>query len=336
MSQNRAVLVGIDHYSPPNELFGCAKDAKDLSEVLSRHDDNERNFHCELITSVRDRNINAAKLKKEIDDLFSKAATCVLFYYAGHAIFDVASSNGYFVLPSENGYVEKLPFDYLLDHANRALSKGIPSTVIILDCCGAGAFGETYQLDDTSQTAKIGNGVTILAASGRLQEATEQAGTGGMFTQYVVEGLRGSAADLQGRVSAASVYSHVDHMLGPKGQRPVYKANVDSFVRLRKCKERIPFETLMALPELFKNPNVDFQLNPTFEPKRDNTPPELDNIPPDPLNVAKFEMLQQLNRQGLVVPVDAEHMYYAAIESKSCRLTELGKHYRELAELDLL
>ena len=38
------------------------------------------------------------------------------------------------------------------------------------------------------------------------------------------------------------------------------------------------------------------------------------------------------NRHGLIVPVDAEHMYYATINSTGCKLTALGAHYRKLAE----
>ncbi|WP_380941490.1 hypothetical protein [Sphingomonas floccifaciens] len=45
-----------------------------------------------------------------------------------------------------------------------------------------------------------------------------------------------------------------------------------------------------------------------------------------------FKGLQACNRNGLVVPVGTEHMYYAAIESRSCRLTAIGAHYRKLAE----
>ncbi|MEL7534497.1 MAG: caspase family protein, partial [Bacteroidota bacterium] len=40
--------------------------------------------------------------------------------------------------------------------------------------------------------------------------------------------------------------------------------------------------------------------------------------------------LQMFARNGLVEPVDAEHMYDAAIESKSCQLTLFGKYYRQL------
>ena len=34
---------------------------------------------------------------------------------------------------------------------------------------------------------------------------------------------------------------------------------------------------------------------------------------------------------GLIVPVGEEHMYYAVMNSKSCRLTALGAQYWRLA-----
>ena len=49
-------------------------------------------------------------------------------------------------------------------------------------------------------------------------------------------------------------------------------------------------------------------------------------------NVAVFKNLQKLQSVGLVVPVDSEYMYFAAINSKSCRLTALGNHYWKLAK----
>jgi len=38
----------------------------------------------------------------------------------------------------------------------------------------------------------------------------------------------------------------------------------------------------------------------------------------------------------LVVPVDEEFMYFAAMNSKSCRLTELGYHYWRLIKKNKL
>jgi hypothetical protein len=42
--------------------------------------------------------------------------------------------------------------------------------------------------------------------------------------------------------------------------------------------------------------------------------------------------LQRLNRVGLVIPVDADAMYWAAINEKSCKLTPLGKHYWSMSK----
>ena len=55
---------------------------------------------------------------------------------------------------------------------------------------------------------------------------------------------------------------------------------------------------------------------------------------PNPENTQKFAVLQKYNRVNLVVPVDAPHMWHAAMESKSCKLTVLGEHYRRLVERD--
>ena len=54
--------------------------------------------------------------------------------------------------------------------------------------------------------------------------------------------------------------------------------------------------------------------------------------PPDPENTRTFAILQKFNRLNLLVPVNAMHMWNAAMESKACRLTALGEHYRRLVE----
>lgn len=334
MSIKKATLVGIDHYPWGNDLAGCIKDAADLSDVLERHGDrNRKNFDCKLVTSAERQAVDSKRIRHEIDSLFSEPASCVLFYYAGHGRFDPGSSKGYFVLPDGHGSTEEYPFDHLIETANHARGQAIISTIIILDCCGAGAAGETRGPNTTFSSSVIGPGVTMLAAASRDQRAIERSGTGGLFTQYMIEALRGSAADLRGIVTPASIYAHIDQMLGVREPRPVYKANVQDFIALRECPERIPLDTLHALPTLFPTADHEIKLSPEHEPNRDNVPKWMMEIPPDPVKVAAFTKLQALNRQGLVVPVGAEHMYYAAIKRKSCKLTELGKHYRELVLL---
>jgi hypothetical protein len=66
--------------------------------------------------------------------------------------------------------------------------------------------------------------------------------------------------------------------------------------------------------------------------KIENVPEKYQNIPVNDENIAIFKELQACNRHGLINPVDAEHMYYAAINSTGCKLTAVGTHYKKLAE----
>ena len=58
--------------------------------------------------------------------------------------------------------------------------------------------------------------------------------------------------------------------------------------------------------------------------------------PPNPENTRKFAILQRYNRLNLAVPFNAEHMWHAAMESKSCKLTVVGEHWRRLVERGLV
>ena len=49
-------------------------------------------------------------------------------------------------------------------------------------------------------------------------------------------------------------------------------------------------------------------------------------------HVETFKDLQLFESVGLVEPVDADHMHFAAMENKSCKLTALGLHYWRLSK----
>jgi hypothetical protein len=113
-------------------------------------------------------------------------------------------------------------------------------------------------------------------------------------------------------------------------QRPVFKTNVKKFVSLRRVSPPISTSDLRRLPEFFPSPGFEFSLDPSYEPEmkgRDRGMP-----PPIPENTRTFAVLQRYNRLNLLLPVDAPHMWNAAMESKSCKLTALGEHYRRLVE----
>lgn len=195
--------------------------------------------------------------------------------------------------------------------------------IVILDCCHAGNFG-TNPLN--KEMASIKEGVTILAASAADQYAVEKNGSG-VFTKLLLHALEGGAASILGEITPGNVYGYIDKAMGEKGQRPIFMTNVRRYTNLRKVTSQIGVRHLRELTKLFKNPNEEFPLNPSFEPESEN---------PNPENCKKFAILQKYNRVNLVVPIDAPHMYHAAMESKACKLTNQGKSYWEMVNSNVI
>jgi|CXWL01.1.fsa_nt_gi hypothetical protein len=324
----KALVVGIDDY-PTSPLHGCVNDAVAIANTLEKNGDGSPNFSVHLLTS-NETNVTSAILSEAISKLFLGDADTVLLFFAGHGIINPDTNAGYIV--SQNGAKGSwgVSLSEILGLANRAYPR-IKSTVIILDSCHSGFAGEVPSLGN-EQISAIGSGVTILTACHRNGTAEETNGHG-LFTDILLDGLSGSSADICGRITPASVYSHVDQTLGPWEQRPIYKANVQTFVTLRQVSPKIPLEILRHLPEYFPDATSTISLDPSFEPDRENVPIEFKSFPVNENNVRIFKELQICNRHGLVMPINAEHMYYAAINSTGCKLTALGAHYRKLAEM---
>ena len=324
----RALVIGIDKY-PGMPLAGCENDAVAIANTLEKNGDGSPNFSIKLVTSDRST-VSSEVIYSQLEELFKGEAETVLLYFAGHGIIDPTTNAGYIVSQDGKKGSWGVPLSEILNMANAASPK-IKSTVIILDSCSSGYVGEVAGLNKDSISV-IGSGVTILTACHREGTAGEVDGHG-LFTSILLDGLTGASADICGHITPASVYSHIDQTLGPWEQRPIYKANVQTFVTLRDVAPKVSLEILRRLPVYFKSPTDHFKLDPSFEPDRENIPVELRNTPVNDDNVRVFKELQLCNRHGLIVPVDAEHMYYAAINSTACRLTALGAHYRKLAEM---
>lgn len=322
----KALIVGIDNY-PSAPLNGCVNDATAIAKILERNGDGSPNFSVKKIVN----NVSSAVLHDSVEELFRGDAETVLFFFAGHGIINQETNAGYIVSQDGRKGGWGMSLSEILNMANKAYPR-IKSTVIILDSCHSGFAGEVSGLGNDN-VAVIGNGVTILTACHREGTASESHGHG-IFTELLLDGLNGSAANICGQITPASVYSHIDQTLGPWEQRPIYKANVQTFVTLRQVAPKVPLEILRRLPDYFVNPTDEFPLDPSFEPDRENIPENLRHLPVNKNNTAIFKELQICNRHGLVVPIDADHMYYAAINSTGCKLTALGIHYRKLAEMN--
>lgn len=307
----KALIVGIDNY-PKAELNGCVKDAIEIASVLEKNSDGSPNFHIKLLTDKPD-NLSRVNLRRDVEHLFSGKCDVALFYFSGHGI--VKSTGGYIVTADFEKYDEGISMDDLLKFANKSEAT---YKIVILDCCFSGNFGNPAI--GNSETAYLGDGLTILTACRDKETAIQKRGSS-VFTSLLLDGLQGGAADLRGNVTPGHLYAYVDEALGAWDQRPIFKTNVSQFVSLRQITPRVPKETLRKITLYFNSPEEEFALNPTFEDTDPSAIPE---------HVAVFKDLQKFQSVGLVIPVGAEFMYFAAMKSKSCKLTAIGYQYWRL------
>ena len=307
----KALVVGINDY-PSSPLSGCVNDANAIGTILESHGDGSPNFGIRLLTSPSTV-ITRPVLREAIEQLFTGDADMALLYFSGHGY--VKSTGGYLVTTDAKKYDEGVSMDDVLALANQSKAK---NKVIILDCCHSGAMG-TPSLG-AATIAQLSEGLSVLTASRDTEYAIEVNGSGG-FTSLVIDALQGGAADLRGNITPGSLYAYVDEALGAWDQRPIFKTNVTSFASLRKLPPKVPFEVMRRITQYFTTPDSEHKLDPSYEDT---------DTQAKPANVAIFKDLQKLQSVGLVVPVDAEFMYFAALNSKSCRLTALGYQYWRL------
>lgn len=316
----KALIVGLNDY-PNSKLEWCDNDAIAMKELIESNGDGSPNFDVvSIIDSCTKNNLKAAIGKLFVDD-----ADIALLYFSGHGT-DI--DGGYLCTTdfSESDYGVRMTD--VLEMANKSHCK---NKIIILDCCFAAKMGETILLNNNSV---LGEGVTIIAASQSWQTSAENGAIQhGVFTELLIQGLKGGAADIGGNITPASLYSFVDQSLGAWQQRPVFKTNISRFLPLRTIQAKVPKNILRKLSTYFENPTDEFKLDPSYEY---TNAPEIEHkiIEPyaDTEHVSVFKELQLFESVGLIEPVGTEHMYFAAMEDKSCKLTALGLHYWKLSK----
>ena len=315
MALKRAVLVGIDEYDQYPQLGGCVNDVKALAPLVQRHEDGAPNFKTQTFTSDGFR-IDRRSLLGALDKLLEPGADVALFYFAGHGA--QVDSDVVLVTPDGIGGDEGVPLATVL---GKVQASKVPEVIIILDCCYSGAETGVFQM--RGNAIGLRSGLSILTASRGDQQAAETADGRGKFSELLCGALDGGAADVLGQITLAGVYDYLTESFGAFDQRPTFKANIDHLHVLRSARPAVALPILRRLPEYFPDANKELALDPSFEPTSPAHKPE---------NSAIFSHLQRCVAARLVEPVGEEHMYQAAMNSKACRLTALGKHYRRLAE----
>ncbi len=318
----RALIVGIDHYewSPLN---GCINDANEIHRLLDRNEDGTPNFDCKKLTSGKGKkDITRTYLRKQIHELFNNQADIALLYFSGHGV--ETPYGGYLMTEDAYKFDEGVSMNDVLILANQSK---VGEVIIILDCCYSGGLGS---FTSHGNMALLREGITIITSSADYQVSKENQGMG-VFTRMISEALEGEAADILGNVTVAGLYGYSDKSLTAWDQRPVFKSHVTTMLPIRKSKPKIELEILRKLIEYFETEEKEYALDPCYEPDSKSK-----CMKPNLKKQAIFKDLQKCTSKGLVTPIGEDHMYYAAMNSKSCKLTPLGQYYWKLAKYNLI
>ena len=203
----KALIVGLNNY-PTCPLSWCDDDAIAVKGLIESNGDGSPNFDVKSIID----SCSKSTLRSAIEELFEGDSDISLLYFSGHG---ADTDGGYLCTTDFSSGDYGVRMSDVLNWANNSKCK---NKVIILDCCFAGKMGESLLVNNDSI---LGEGVTIIAASQSWQISAEN-GTihHGVFTDLLIQGLKGGAADISGSITPASLYSFIDQSLGAWQQRP--------------------------------------------------------------------------------------------------------------------
>lgn len=317
----RALVVGIDNYISFENLGGCVNDAQALAPLLARNEDDSPNFEVRTLTAPAEAGcVTRDDLLEALDQLFAPGADMSLLYIASHGAQAGGGDDVTLLTTDATAQTPGVRFTEVLERVNTCSQE----VAVILDCCFSGGAGGVPAA--LAKGAVLRQGVSMLTASRADQVAAETVDGRGQFSAYLEGALEGGAADVLGHLTLAGLYAYLSEAFGTWDQRPMFKANVDRLQDIRRCNPSVPLETLRLLPTWFPNATDLFPLDPSFEPDKRES-----GLDPHPEHEAIFKQLQKCQSAKLIEPVEAEHMYFAAMQSEACRLTPLGQHYHHLA-----
>lgn len=265
ISNRWAVVVGVGEYENraiPRLRF-AAKDAEAMHQFLTTRGGYPKD-NVLLLTDTTAQKPTLLNIKRALGDFLARRAgrdDMVLIYFAGHGAPEVdaagneADGLSKYLIPRdgdpESLYTTALPMDEIQRIFARVSAERI---VMLLDTCYSGtAGGRTFSRASTRASGlndqflerlTRSRGRVIMTASGPNEVALELPNLGhGIFTYYVLEGLKGKAdRNNDGMVTVSELYEYVEDQVDRTArreggrQRPLMKGEIEGTLPLAKTR----------------------------------------------------------------------------------------------------
>ncbi len=185
------VVIGISRYANQTDLEGAAKDARATAETLRALGfDEVLELYDEAATreAVLDLLGNKLQRKTTSDDL-------AFVFFAGHGTTESlpnGEERGYLVPhegTTQDAYTTGISMETIRDLSNRLPAKHV---YYAMDACYSGSLAVSRGQGTPSAAGRKIQAVQMLTAGTEGQQAIEQGGRG-VFTTYLLQGMRGDA-----------------------------------------------------------------------------------------------------------------------------------------------
>lgn len=274
-SQAYALCIGIAAYRHLRPLSKTTTDAQDLYSLLLRI-----GYPAANMTLLLDAQATKPAISEKLDWLARRAGPndAVVIFFSGHGAQLLGGFwPGEYLCPVE-ARLDNVRDTFISDEefttALRAIRAG--RLVVFLDACHAGGVGEpkdpTVQvqagLSEAAYDRLLAKGRVIIAACRPNEVAYELPNMrNGLFTHYLLKGLRGGAAREDGTVWISDLFGYLYKHVSQHGlQHPFQKSATEDFaiawIRQPQA-EGTPSLNLTATPATSAEPFDFASVNPT-------------------------------------------------------------------------
>jgi hypothetical protein len=237
-----ALSIGISRYRHVGALPEV-QDAQDVAAALA--DPALCAYPAANVGSLVDEGATRAAILGALDELARRTgpSSTVLIYFSGHGGRARGSEACYLVPVDCEGGTEAQLADTAISGAElSAKLRAIPAArlTVVLDCCRAAGLAEPKDVMTDGLVRELppaalsllasGKGRAVFAASGSDGFAYVKPGArNGVFTQHLLEGLRGGAGGAGGVIRVCDLFHYVQQKIAAAGaeQRPVFKADIE-------------------------------------------------------------------------------------------------------------
>lgn len=226
------LLVGVNQYQDAqiSTLRYSALDCQGLAEALSGSNLEFTEKSLEIYHDFAPQLPKLAAIRDSLNSLTASAQPqdTILFYFSGHGLLDSQTQQAVLCLSDtqkHNLLQTGLPLEELLSSLSKSRAQ---QQLVWLDACHSGGMtlrqvksGEFKKVENSpisqfveilEQQARNSKGFYALLSCDQGQQSWEFPELGhGVFTYYLMRGLRGEAANAQGVIEADSLYRYVYH-----------------------------------------------------------------------------------------------------------------------------